>query len=190
MRALAIACGLLCGLLLVGLPAPVSAQVDVPAHIVAGGYSFMRDDGLEENFPAGWFVSGAHTLWDWLAAVGEVSGGYKDFDFSVAGTTFSTRARVHTFLGGARYQRALARLTPFVQLLAGVARASGGVRVFRLSIAEAQTEFALQPGGGVDIALTDRVGARLAADYRRIFAEDEDNEFRFAAGVVVGWGSR
>ena len=73
----------------------------------------------------------------------------------------------------------------------GVARETGGTTIFRPSIAAAETKLALQPGGGVDIPLAGRLSARLAADYRRIFAERENtdqsgnNELRVAAGIVV-----
>ena len=59
-----------------------------------------------------------------------------------------------------------------------------------------QSEFAIQPGAGVDIHLTDRLAARVQADWRRFFSADDklgvedSDEFRFALGVVVGLGSR
>ena len=58
------------------------------------------------------------------------------------------------------------------------------------------TDFAFQPGGGVTIFLTDRVGVRLAADYRCIvdFVDGGDNtysnEFRFVSGFTFNWGVR
>lgn len=195
MRGLAIAFGLLCGVVLLCIPAPVLAQ-DQPAADIGGGYSFIRDYRVEENLPLGWFASGAYNITDWLAAVGEIGGSYKSDDFTVDSDTFSTNTRLHTFLGGARHSRRLKGTTPFAQVLVGVARETGGVTIFRQSIATPQTKLALQPGGGIDIPVTDRISARLAADYRRIFArrentEERDNhEVRFAVGLVVGFGSR
>jgi opacity protein-like surface antigen len=195
MRGLAIACGLFCGVILLSVPAPVLAQ-DQPAADIGGGYSLVRDYRVKENLPLGWFASGAYNITDWLAAVGEIGGSNKSYDFTVDSDTFSTNTRLHTFLGGARHSRRLKGTTPFGQVLVGVARETGGVTIFRPSIATSQTKLALQPGGGIDIPVTDRISARLAADYRRIFARRENtdqkdnNEVRFAVGLVVGFGGR
>lgn len=188
-----LAFGLFSSTLLLCVPAPVSAQAS-SGQIAGGGYSFVRDYLAKENLPLGWFASGAYNITDWLAAVGEVSGSYKNYDFTFDSDTFSTNTRLHSYLGGARYSRRMGGMTPFGQVLVGVTRETGGVTLFRQSIGTPQTKLTLQPGGGVDVPLTDRLSARLAADYRRIFAEREntdqkdDNQFRFAAGVVVGFG--
>ena len=196
MRVLAVAFGLLSGLFLLAVPAPASAQGRSAAEVAGGGYSFVRDYTVKENYPAGWFASGACNVFDWLTAVAEISGTYKSYDFTVGSTNVSTNTRLHTFLGGARHSRRLKGVTAFGQVLAGVARETGGVKIFRQSLTGPQTKFTLQPGGGVDIPLTDRIGLRLAADYRRIFSDRENadqknnNELRTAVGVVVGFGSR
>lgn len=195
MRRLAIAVGLSCGIVLLCAPVPVSAQTR-PADIAGGGYSFVRDYLVEENFPLGWFASGARRLFDWLDVVGEIAGTYKQREVTFEGDTFSTNTRQHSYLGGVRHTRQMGGVIPFGQLLVGVTRETGGVSVFRQSIATPQTKLTLQPGGGIDVPLTDRLSARLAADYRRIFAErqntdqEHDNQLRIAAGVVVGFGSR
>jgi hypothetical protein len=194
MRGLAVALSLSFGILL-GAPTPTSAQ-EISAQVAGGGYSFMRDFLTEENYPLGWFVSGACGIFDWLTAVGEISGTYKKYDFTVdsESDSFSSSTRQHSYLGGVRHSRRIAGMMPFGQFLVGVTRETGGVTIFRQSIASPQTKLTLQPGGGVDIPLTDRLGARLAADYRRIFADrqntdqEHDNQFRFAAGIVVGFG--
>ena len=51
-----------------------------------------------------------------------------------------------------------------------------------------ETKFALQPGIGVNIMVTDKVGVQAAADYRRVFVGDDrgvENESRFTIGIVV-----
>ncbi len=196
MRGLTVAVGLFSGLALLDVPAPALAQTRPAAEIAGGGYSFMRDYQTKENYPAGWFASGAWNITDWLAAVGEVGGTYKSFDFTLDSLKLNTNARLHPFLGGPRYSRRLRGVTPFGQLLVGAARETGGVTIFRQSIATAETKLALQPGGGVDVPLTGRLSARIGADYRRIFAKRKNtdqrsnNEFRFVAGVVVGFSRR
>lgn len=171
---------------LVLTPRAVSAQ-GAPAAEVAGGYVFMRDFEVDANFPLGWFASAGVNLTDMFTVVGEVSGSYATID--LFGTDVD--ADVHTFMGGARYVRRLDRISPFAQFLVGVARAGGGVDFLGVQISDSVTDFAIQPGGGVDVGLTDRLAARVGVDYRRIFSEDADgNELRFTGGVVLRFGSR
>jgi len=172
--------------LLVCLSVPAFAQDTVPAVDIGGGYSFLRDQDLEENFH-GWVASVAGNLNRWMGVVGEVGGNYKtenilvDVDFSV-----------HSFMGGVRFSaRQAGGVTPFGQILLGGVRGS----VSALGESESSTEFAIQPGAGVDIWLRPRFGIRVGGDYRRIFVSEEDdgedsNEYRFYAGVVLGLGER
>lgn len=162
---------------------PLEAQT-VPMSEVAGGYAFMRDDDIDENFPAGWFVSGAVNLNDWLAIDGEISGSYTTLETPIG----DARLSVHTFMGGPRFFRRLSGLTPFVQVLFGAARATAEASVLGVAMSESATEFAVQPGGGIDVHLTDRISARLEGDWRRIVTGDEaGNEVRVAAGMVYGF---
>jgi hypothetical protein len=193
MRALAIAVTMFCGVLTV--PGSVLAQ-DRPIGEVAGGYSFMRDLQVKENFPAAWFASYAHNITDWLAAVGEIGGSYKSYEFTVDSVPFTTSTRLHTLLAGPRYSRPMGAGAAFVQVLGGGVWESGGVAIIRESLISDNPTFAIQPGAGIDIPLTNRLSARLGADYRLIFAdrrtteEKNSNEFRIAAGLVVGLGAR
>ena len=66
--------GIVSFVVLMGMPSVAVAQ---HAGEIAGGYQFMRDYELEENFPGGWFVSGAGNLTDNIAIVGEVAGSHK-----------------------------------------------------------------------------------------------------------------
>ena len=117
-----------------------------------------------------------------FAVVGEASGSYATID--LFGTDVD--ANVHTFMGGARYFRRVDRITPFAQFLVGAARAGGGVDFLGVQISDSVTDFAIQPGGGVDIDVTDRLAAGVGVDYRRIFSEDADgNELRFTGGIVL-----
>jgi hypothetical protein len=191
MRRLAVALSLILSLLLLSAPSPASAQ-EISAEVAGGGYSFMRDFITDENYPLGWFLSGGWPVADWFTAVGEISGMYKTYDFSLDSESFSTTTRQHSYLGGVRRSWQVGTMRPFGQFLAGVTRESGGVTIFRQSIATPETKLTLQPGGGVEVFLTDHLGVRLGADYRRIFADREnteqehDNQLRVAAGVVVG----
>ncbi len=175
------------------LAAPVAAQ-DIPAWEIAGGYSFTRAVTDEVTLPAGWFVSGARNVTDMLAIVGEVSGAYK----SEAEFGLEVDRLLFTLMGGVRYYRRLARVTPFAQFLLGGAALGSKVTVGGYSEWDPNSgpEFAIQPGAGVDIRLTDRLAARVQGDWRRLFSGDEalgfvdGNQIRIAAGIVVGFGSR
>ncbi len=188
---------------LVGTPWVALAQRP-PAGEIAGGYSYLAGFTDNLNIPAGWFVSGGVNITDILAVVGEVGGAHKTQE------AFGSRADVdvYTFMGGVRYYRRLARMTPFAQFLLGGGRLRSIVdhppvfpqNPFLTDSDETQTKFAIQPGAGIDIHLTDRLAARAQGDWRRFFSGDtfgpfmanigDNDEFRFAVGIVVGLGSR
>jgi len=103
-----------------------------------------------------------------------------------------------TGCGGVTDSRVAARnnpkVVPFGQVLLGAARVSGGVTasgpaVSVLALSDADTRFALQLGGGVNLMTLANFGVRLGVDYRRIFITDGgENEFRIGAGVVIPFG--
>jgi opacity protein-like surface antigen len=155
---------------------PLAAQ-DTPRAEIGAGYSAMRDSDAEEWFPVGWAVDVAVNPSSWFGIVGEVGGHYKTVDFD----GFDVDLRVHTFMGGARFTgRGNPRVTPFGQVLAGAARESfDGI---------SQNVFAVQPGVGVNLYITDTVGVRLQGDFRGLYDKDfEDwtSEARFTGGVVI-----
>ena len=154
----------------------------------AAGYQFMRDQDiakqdadLSANFPAGWMASGGAHLFGWLGAVGEVSGSARTL--SIPGD--KPKLRVYTFMAGPRFERAAhAGINPFAQLLLGSARASSSV----LGIRETVTDFSYQPGGGIDLNMARRLGARFEGDYRIVrTAGHNSKEPRVIAAAVIGF---
>lgn len=186
----------------VGIP-PASAQEfgtpPVPAVELSGGYTFLRD-GLKEgtNFPAGWYASNTVNLNRWFGLVGEVTGSYKSILTPVSGLNVSTNASEYTFMGGPRFAAKAGRLMPFGQFLAGAAHLRASVDMpldipghFGVS----DTLFAFQPGGGVNVLLTDNLGLHFGGDYRCIvdFTGEETtytNQLRFLTGLSFNWGGR
>ena len=148
--------------------APVAAQSAEPQRFdIAAGYAFMRDQDIANknpdisaNFPAGWMASVGGQLWQGLGIAGEVRGSYKTI--SIAGD--QPKVRVYTFMAGPRARLSHSRIAPFGQVLFGAARASTSV----LSVIDTVTNFAYQPGGGVDLKVSGGLGVRLEADYRII----------------------
>ena len=181
----------------VGLPSAAAAQ-DAPALEIAGGYQLMRDFDIDESFPAGWFVSGAGSLTDNIAIVGEVAGSHKrdsGAPLPHIGGLFPDSRTDHdilTFLGGVRLRARSGPVIPFAQVLIGAARTTLHARATGFDASTTDTAFALQPGGGVDIPLSDNVAARAMVDYRRLVYRDHQDisQVRLAVGIVVGFGSR
>lgn len=149
----------------------------------SAGYQVTHVPDL--TLPAGWYADISVPVIPMFNVVGEVSGAYKSE--SLAGV--STTAKLHTFLGGARFSgRGTPKVVPFGQVLIGAAKLNFGVSAAGTSIfGGSDTEFALQLGGGVNVMSSPRVGVRAAVDYRRIFTVDE-NEVRFAFGIVLPFG--
>lgn len=178
------------------------ASIPVPVAEVSSGYVVMRDTShLAENYPAGWYFSGAFNPIQWFGIVGEVSGSYGSArEWSATEMTSSNKQQVYTLMAGPRFFRKVGRVVPFGQFLAGVAQVrteetlTYGVGAPRLW-SHSHEDFAVQGGGGVTVLLTERVGLRLAGDYRLIvlgLGEEADyhTQFRFVTGFTLHWGGR
>jgi opacity protein-like surface antigen len=173
------------------------------------------------NFPAGWYAAGAFNPTEWLGLVGEVSASYRnDLEFTMFGVpslTASKDARLYTVLGGLRFFRKVGRVVPFVQVLTGLARVRSkttGPDVISIAFSpgnsapevrlgsdtvreETDNNFAIQPGGGVTVYLTENLGVRLAGDYRSMIDFNSfgngthyNNQFRAMSGFTLHWGAR
>ena len=166
--------------LLVSVPA--YAQ-DTPAVDVSGGYSFVRDQDLEENFH-GWLAAATENFNPWFGITGEV--GRSSRTYQALGTDISLS--LYSFMVGPRISaRQSSATTPFFQFLIGAVRGSASV----LGETESSTELAIQPGGGVDVWFSQNAGVRIGGDYRRILVKDAgSNQFRFHVGVVFASGTR
>ena len=105
------------------------------------------------------------------------------------------KLKVHSFMAGpklAAHQNP--RVTPFAQVLFGGARASGGIGISGgsgsgFNVNASETDFAVQPGGGVDINAGESFGVRVGDNYRLIRSDGETSkEFQFVVGVVLRGG--
>ena len=101
--------------------------------------------------------------------------------------------RFHFGAGGAR---------PYFHILGGATRSLRKIRFF----AHTSTNFTIQPGGGVDVDMTDNTAFRIEVNYRRVFFGETDQEnpqaslvskdgadyadFSFSLGVVWRVGQR
>lgn len=149
-----------------------SAQNTPPADL-AVSYSFVRfleGDGF--NVPGGWLVSFSAGVAPLTAVVAEVAGNYR--------SEADDWLTLHTFMAGARVS-GKGRVRPFAQFLLGAARGAFA--------GDSETKFAIEPGGGVDVALGNRTAARIGVGFPIVYpGEGTFKMFRFQAGIVFGPG--
>lgn len=177
-----------------------AAAQDAPRAEVSAGYQLLGvRSGVDETLEKGWYADVAGNFGRFFGVVFQVSGNYKTFEeteiFQGITSTFSVDLKVHEFMGGIRVNaRPNRTVTPFGQFLVGGVNAStevsgavtgGGQTFFSTSSSDSSTDLGLQAGGGVNFLLTDTFGIRAAADYIRVFGDEDDlNAFRFAVGAV------
>jgi opacity protein-like surface antigen len=161
------------------LTAASSARAADAAKVeVGGGYSFLNDVTSSQSFN-GWAASLAGYFGDSLGVAAEVGGNYATV--SVVGTSVSLSE--YSFMAGPKVvSRHNRKMTPFGQVLLGGVHLSGGVLGFTAS----ETDFAVQPGAGVDVAVTPNMAVRVQGDYRLIRSSGaSDNNFRLMLGIVL-----
>ena len=170
---LVLATGLALGL---GASSIAEAQ-EAPRYELSGGYAFLRDHDIETSFPLGWYSSVALNLTNSLGVVADVGGSYKSEE--------AGNANVHAFLTGARYSFRGERITPYLEGLAGVARAAASAG----GVSASTSDFAVQAGAGIVVKVDERISLRGGVDFRNVFTEGESaQEFRIIAGVSFGFG--
>ena len=185
--------GVVC-LMAVGLADTAAAQGESSKTEISGGwqYSALRSNDQEtwEHFGKAWYGDVAFRMRGIWSGVAQVSGAYKT-RVDQAG---DINVKVHPYLFGLR---ATSRKNPtrdvFAQFLVGGTNLSvsqGG------AFDESTTALTLQTGGGATIHLSDRVGARVVAEYIRIMpgdgndiAEEAIHGLRLSVGVVYGLGN-
>jgi outer membrane protein with beta-barrel domain len=178
--------GLMVAVLALAVSAPAMAQV-TPAVEIGLGYSYLRDDEIDEDLPLGWYADIAGNVTSSFALVGEIGGNYKTIDSGIGDDTLDIHLSVHTAMGGLRLTHRGDGANFYLQVLAGAAKAKVSV----LDEGDSVTDFAVQPGVGLEFGTGGSVGFRLGADYRRVFSDpDGVNQWRATAGFVIRVGER
>ncbi len=149
---------------------------------MAGGYTFLNNTNAAQTY-SGWAVSAGAVLDGTVGLVGEVASSYTTMNslgIDVALTELS-------FLGGPKVvAHRVGAVTPFVQVLAGGVRLTGSAPTILGTISLSDTNVAVQPGGGVDVRVSPRVGLRLQGDYRMLFVTGGTSpRVRLLVGLVV-----
>lgn len=186
-------CAIAAILFVTGIAAPPAASAQ--GVDFAAGYSFLHDNSLADaeaagvsgNLPKGLFASLGVGVAPWLALVGEVSRNAKSFDDLGA----DLELRIDFYGGGVRFNGRSGRAKPWAQVLFGAARG----RIAGLGLDESGSEFAWQPGAGVDAYFSRSVGMRFGVNGRFIKAgsggssdSETASEFQVIVGLVFGGG--
>ena len=171
-----VAC-LMCLISLLVIPHPVLAADGVPVE-ASGGYSYLHDQDASSNFPSGWTGSVSAGINSRLSVVGELGGSYQTLTTPSGNVT----GHIYSFLGGARYTAYSAgKVSVFGQALIGAARSSLGAD----TTVSPETNFAFQPGGGMDVTLAPKWAVRVQGDFRAVRVSGATTkQERVAAGIV------
>jgi len=167
------------------------ANLPPPPFDVAVSYSYMTEEYLDEDLPAGWVVSLQLHMNPRWTLVGEANGAYWGKEAFPA--FFPYAAWVHSILGGPRVNLRIGeKTTLFGQGLAGWVRRT---RTNPGSVIAPENEgnvdtLGVQPGAGVDIRLNRRFAVRFQGDYRWLketeVTQRNTHEIRGLAGIVIG----
>ena len=196
----------------------VLAQTEPPRWEVAAGAMFGAVVGLPCDELDGamltdctprsreWWISPAYHITERVALVGEVSGRFFNLKTSVTPTDSSllplspelppvavdVSTSTYAFGGGVRVAgRRGRRVTPFVQAIVSYARIDGSASFLFFREPFAYPGLLIEPSGGVDLRVGERVAVRILAGYGAEWAEGElTHAVRVGAGVVFGLGRR
>ena len=160
---------------------------DFPKVDIFAGYSYLRENpstsGASSFSLNGGSASAAYNATSWLSGVADF-GGYHNGNILNSGVD----GTISTYLFGPRVTyRHYGRVTPFGEVLFGVARASASIS----DTSGAENAFAMTLGGGLDYRLTERFAIRpVKVDYLMTrFSEtgsgaQTQNNLRVSTGIV------
>jgi hypothetical protein len=156
-------------------PACLWAQ-DPPKAEVFGGFSVLHISDEESVTPVGWQASLAGNINPKMGIVADFGGQYKD------------GAKLHSYMGGLRYNHRTEKVTPFVHAMLGGTRIgddTGSLNGFSLGF-----------GGGLDYTASERINIRIVQfDWMPTrFSEGgvsawSNNVVRFGFGIVFKTGA-
>ena len=178
-----------CLLAFVSLFGAAAHAQDVPKFDVFAGYSYVRENpatsGIDSFSMNGGSASLAYNATPWISAVADFGGYHSN---NVLGTGID--GTLSTYLFGPRISyRHYSRITPFGQVLFGVAHVGGHDG---LGFSSSNNSFAMAIGGGVDFKVSHRFSVRpLQVDYLMTrfnelgLGAQNQNNLRVSTGVVL-----
>ena len=165
-----------------------------PAWETSVGWGMLNEDSA--SVPLGWNASVAANLTPWLSTVVEVGGHYQSLNDDTGIPGFNVSRNKQTYMSGVRFSGRIGggRVNPFGQVLADFMYRRVDVQspfVGNSQTTMSEFPFAIQPGGGVDIKLSESIALRMQVDVQTVFADGEASRtFRFAPGIVVRSGRK
>ncbi len=160
-------------------PQPAKSRVPEPGPDLFGGYSYTH---AGEASLHGWSLVGSHPFRGAWSFVADFSGHYGSF----AGADLGQLA----FMAGVRWiGRPESRLRPFAEALAGAARTATSVETAAATASDADVDWGIAVGGGVDYRLSGRWSVRGLVQLRLLHGESAtDEDPRFSVGVAYRFG--
>ena len=170
-----------------------AGQPATPKAELATGYSYIRIEGSDLH---GWNVSLAGNVNRNLGIVADVAGNYNSEESTVGTATTASDLTLTSVMAGFRVsERSHGIFTPFAHALFGMTRVNADLTVSGPTPSTSTndvTGFSTALGGGLDIAIGQRVALRLfQGDYLIIRSEGFKHEgARFSTGIVWRFGER
>jgi opacity protein-like surface antigen len=160
---------------------PAGAQALGPAYELSAGYQFTHVP--DENLPLGFAVDAARN-WGTLGLLAE--GGWARHSDEAFGIETSLNLW-HVGVGPRLSSRRNPRVTPYAQVIAGIVHARTSLDILGVDTTISETDFMVQPGGGVSVMAGDGWAVFGSVDYRRVFLNennvDDENDVRFLIGL-------
>ena len=168
-----------------------SIQNRYPSTETAVAWSVVKDFALSDGGPSvndtsalGFNVATTANFNYWFGLTTEGGGSFFGQEI---GNLPLFDAQLWTIASGPKFTlRAADRVAPFAQVLLGGAYFN--ISAPLAGISEGGWDFVLQPGGGIDVVLSDVVGLRFGLDFRVLFDQPfsggSHNQLRFTTGVV------
>ena len=180
-------------IMIIGVPAGAAAadgKVDI-----AGGYSFERiTNEPATNFPGCWFAAVGFNVVPMFDVVADFSGARKTESETVQGVSVDESVKMYGYLFGPRVRSNPGMVRVFGQVLFGghTIKASGSASAAgrTVSVDSSENDFAVQPGGGVDVKINDQWSARGGVNYRLVRPKDSGDwgkVLQVIAGIVYNW---
>jgi hypothetical protein len=152
-------------------PPKADQSPEAPKWDLSAGYAYLYDGSWKEHLRLGFLAALTRRISPTMSIVAE--GGGDVGEYQTSGFTIQRFAA----LGGLRLHAGEGDVRPFFQVLAGYSRQGGDVGI--------ANGLAIQPGGGVDLVMSESLTIRAQGDYRYL-REDGNNysQYRISGGLI------
>ncbi len=179
------------------LLATVAFAQNAPKAELFGGYQFTSVDGNNLGIGDRQSMHGFNVDFGYRAAknvslVADFGLASKSYSETIEGTTATAKVKMYPFLFGPRFSTTKGKVTPFAEVLFGIAHVSLSAEATGLgTISDSRNKFSYAFGGGLDVNANDKIAIRLAKfDYVGVRGGSDFNNlnnFRLATGIVFNF---